>query len=63
MTHPVPRHLAFVDQGHSRPAENVALVDVISEHAELVITRLAGIRVKGETLKPAIATEANRTTE
>jgi ATP-dependent RNA helicase DeaD len=40
-----------------------ALVDVISEHAELVITRLAGIRVKGETLKPALATEANRTTE
>jgi len=40
-----------------------ALVDVLSEHAELVITRLAGIRVKGETLKPAITTEANRTTE
>ncbi len=40
-----------------------ALVDVISEHAELVITRLAGIRVKGETLKPALATDANRTTE
>jgi ATP-dependent RNA helicase DeaD len=40
-----------------------ALVDVLSEHAELVITRLAGIRVKGETLKPALATEANRATE
>ena len=40
-----------------------ALVDVISEHAELVITRLAGIRVKGETLKPALATDANRSTE
>jgi ATP-dependent RNA helicase DeaD len=40
-----------------------ALVDVISEHAELVITRLAGIRVKGETLKPALATEANRAAE
>ena len=40
-----------------------ALVDVISEHTDLVITRLAGIRVKGETLKPALATEANRSTE
>jgi ATP-dependent RNA helicase DeaD len=40
-----------------------ALIDIVSEHAELVITRLAGIRVKGETLKPAIATEANRSTE
>jgi ATP-dependent RNA helicase DeaD len=34
-----------------------ALIDVISEHASLVITRLAGIRVKGETLKPALASE------
>jgi ATP-dependent RNA helicase DeaD len=40
-----------------------ALIDVLSEHYELVITRLAGIRVKGETLKPALATEANRSTE
>ncbi len=40
-----------------------ALVDVISEHAELVITRLAGIRVKGETLKPALATNMPATAE
>ncbi|MGC4072608.1 MAG: DEAD/DEAH box helicase [Nibricoccus sp.] len=40
-----------------------ALVDVISEHAELVITRLAGIRVKGETLKPALATESHKSAE
>jgi ATP-dependent RNA helicase DeaD len=40
-----------------------ALVDVISEHTDLVITRLAGIRVKGETLKPALATESHRQAE
>ena len=40
-----------------------ALVDVISEHAELVIGRLAGIRIKGETLKPALATEESRARE
>jgi ATP-dependent RNA helicase DeaD len=37
-----------------------ALIDVLTEHHELVITRLAGIRIKGETLKPAIATETHR---
>jgi ATP-dependent RNA helicase DeaD len=40
-----------------------SLVDVLTEHHELVISRLAGIRVKGETLKPALATEGNRATE
>jgi ATP-dependent RNA helicase DeaD len=35
-----------------------ALVDVASEHAELVIGKLAGIRVRGQALKPARATEA-----
>jgi ATP-dependent RNA helicase DeaD len=40
-----------------------ALIDVISEHAELIMTRLAGIRIKGETLKPSLASEKKFTAE
>ncbi|HEY0946929.1 MAG TPA: DEAD/DEAH box helicase [Opitutaceae bacterium] len=35
-----------------------ALVDVASEHAPRVLEKLAGIRVKGETLRPSLASQA-----
>ncbi len=40
-----------------------SLVDVRSEHAETILAKLAGIRVKGESLKPAPATDADRSAE
>ena len=36
-----------------------ALVDVASEHAPLIIERLNGIRLKGQTLKPALAVDSS----
>ncbi|WP_438482458.1 DEAD/DEAH box helicase [Oleiharenicola lentus] len=34
--------------------EDQTHVDVLSEHAELVVTKLAGIRIKNQSLKPSI---------
>ena len=39
------------------------LIDVSSEHAELVLTKMLGIRIKGEVIKPALATAADHKTE
>jgi ATP-dependent RNA helicase DeaD len=39
------------------------LVDVISEHAPLIVQKLKGIRVKNIALEPAIATDADRAAE
>jgi ATP-dependent RNA helicase DeaD len=36
------------------------LVDVKSEEAERIVTKMTGIRVKGVALTPAIATDAHR---
>ncbi len=40
-----------------------ALVDVESSHAERILAKLAGVRVKGVSLEPAIATDAQREAE
>ena len=34
--------------------EDHTQVDVASEHAELVVAKLAGIRIKNQSLKPAV---------
>jgi ATP-dependent RNA helicase DeaD len=34
--------------------EDHTLVDVAAEHAEMVVAKLAGIRIKNQSLKPAI---------
>ncbi|HRI82115.1 MAG TPA: DEAD/DEAH box helicase [Opitutaceae bacterium] len=39
------------------------LVDVKAEHAPLILKKLAGIKLKGEALAPAVATEADRAAE
>lgn len=39
------------------------LVDVVSEHAPLILQKLKGIRVKNIALEPAIATDADRAAE
>jgi ATP-dependent RNA helicase DeaD len=39
------------------------LVDVTSEHAELILQKLKGIRVKNIALEPALATDADREME
>lgn len=36
------------------------LVDVSSEHAEVIVAKMAGIRVKNVSLEPALATDAHR---
>jgi ATP-dependent RNA helicase DeaD len=36
-----------------------ALVDVATEHAPLVLTKLNGVRVRGHSLKVALATTAD----
>ncbi len=36
------------------------LVDVLSENANAIVAKMAGIRVKGEVLSPALATDAHR---
>jgi ATP-dependent RNA helicase DeaD len=33
-------------------------VDVATEHAELVVAKLAGIRIKNQSLKPALVPPA-----
>lgn len=38
--------------------EEYTNVDVLTEHAELVVTKLAGIRIKSQSLKPVIAPPA-----
>ena len=40
-----------------------SLVDVASEHTAKILEKMAGVRVKGEALKPAVATVANRAEE
>ena len=40
-----------------------ALVDVASPHAELVVKKLTGIRVRGHALKPSLATAADKAAE
>ncbi|GAB1489462.1 DEAD/DEAH box helicase [Opitutaceae bacterium] len=40
-----------------------ALVDVATEHVTKVLEKMAGVRVKGEALKPALATDADRAEE
>ncbi len=39
------------------------LVDVATEHVELIVQKLKGIRVKNVSLEPALATDADRATE
>ena len=38
--------------------EEHTLVDVATEHAELVVAKLAGIRIKNQSLKPALVPPA-----
>jgi ATP-dependent RNA helicase DeaD len=40
-----------------------SLVDVLTEHTAKILEKMAGVRVKGEMLTPAIATDANRAEE
>ena len=39
------------------------LVDVATEHVELILQKLKGIRVKNVSLEPALATDADRAAE
>ena len=38
-----------------------SLVDIASEHAELVLRKLTGIRIRGHALKLSLATAAEKT--
>ncbi|HEY0969193.1 MAG TPA: DEAD/DEAH box helicase [Opitutaceae bacterium] len=40
-----------------------SLVDVLTEHTAKILEKMAGVRVKGEMLKPALATDADRSEE
>ena len=39
------------------------LVDVTTEHVELILNKMKGIRVKNIALEPALATDADRAME